>query len=77
MRELREERGLKVCRREMGAELGVPKSLVIVREWFVALFKTVVNKDVMYRSNIYVARLRCFFLWGRFADVRGAWILQC
>lgn len=58
MRELREERRLKICRRGMSAGLSVAESLVIVWGWFVVRFETVgVNKDVMYRSNVDVARL--------------------
>lgn len=58
VRELREERRLKICRRGMSAELSVAGSLVIVWEWCVVRFETVgVNKDVMYRSNVDVARL--------------------
>lgn len=58
VRELREERRLTICRRGMSAELGVAGSLVIVWEWSVVRFETVgVNKDVMYRSNVDVARL--------------------
>lgn len=58
MRELREERGLKVCRRGMSAGLDVAKSLLIVWEQCVVRFEVVdVNKDVMYPSNIDVARL--------------------
>lgn len=58
MRELREERRLKICRRGMSAEVSVAESLVIVWEWFVVRFETVdINKDVMYRSNVDVARL--------------------
>lgn len=58
MRELREERRLNICRRGMSAELSAAESLVIVWEWFVVRFETVdVNKDVMYRSNVDVARL--------------------
>lgn len=58
MRELREERRLKICRRGVSAELSVAELLVIVWEWFVVRFEIVgVNKDVMYRSNVDVARL--------------------
>lgn len=58
MRELREERRLKICPRGMSAEFSTAKSLVLVWRWFVVRFETVgVNKDVMYLSNVDVARL--------------------
>jgi hypothetical protein len=67
MRRLREERGLRDCRKEASVDSTVPRSLVIVWVLFVVRFEAVsVNKDVMYWFNIDVARLICFFCGGGF-----------
>jgi hypothetical protein len=57
MRKLRKERGLKGCRREVSADFGEFGSPIVLEEFIGSVETEGVNKDVMYRISVDVARL--------------------